>query len=120
MKVIIAGPRDLTRVGVVAAAILSLPPDWKITEVVSGGAPGVDTMGEEWATANGIPFKRFSADWDKHGKAAGPIRNAEMADYADALLAVRAGDSPGTRDMIAQATKACLKVHVFDVEARSE
>lgn len=120
MRLIIAGPRDVTDPLILGAALASVPRDWGIrpglpSEVVSGGAPGVDTMGERFAAAFGIPVKRFRADWDRHGKAAGPIRNREMAEYADALLAIRKGDSPGTRDMIAQATKRGLKVHIYDV-----
>lgn len=71
-----------------------------ITEVVSGGANGVDTLGEVWAEEHDIPFKRFPADWDSHGRAAGFIRNEKMGDYADALLAIWDGNSRGTEHMI--------------------
>lgn len=72
----------------------------KVKEVVSGGAQGVDASGEAIAELHGIPVKVFRADWKKHGKAAGPIRNAEMASYADALVAVWDGKSRGTGNMI--------------------
>lgn len=98
MKVIVAGSRDITDIEKVANAIeLS---GFQVTEVVSGTARGVDLLGENWARYKDIPVKRFPADWDKHGKAAGMIRNAQMAEYADALVAVWDGLSRGTKNMI--------------------
>lgn len=71
-----------------------------ITEIVSGCAKGADALGEQFAVENGIPLKYFPADWDTHGRAAGPIRNQQMAEYADALIAVWDGASRGTKNMI--------------------
>ncbi|GGO19340.1 SLOG family protein [Deinococcus humi] len=61
------------------------------SEVVSGGASGADRMGEAWAVSQGIPVKQFPADWGKHGRAAGPIRNVQMSLYADACLVLPGG-----------------------------
>lgn len=110
MKVIIAGSRTITKYDAVSNAI-----QWsgfEITEVVSGGAIGVDTIAERWAADKGIEVKRFDANWDLLGKAAGPVRNAEMAQYADALIAVWDGKSRGTMSMINLARKEGLQVHV--------
>lgn len=73
---------------------------WDITEVVSGTAKGVDTLGEYWARELGIPVKEFPADWNQYGKRAGILRNGDMADYADALIAIWDGKSKGTLHMI--------------------
>jgi hypothetical protein len=62
MKVIIAGDRKFTDRKVVEKAIKASK--FEITEVVSGCAPGVDTVGKEWAKDNKIPVKKFPADWD--------------------------------------------------------
>ena len=59
-------------------------------------------MGRRWAIENGIPIKEFPANWQEFGRAAGPIRNGEMADYADALIAIWDGRSRGTADMISR------------------
>ena len=60
-----------------------------ITEVVSGKEPnGVDALGERWAKEHGIPVKEFPADWNL-GLRGGPIRNGQMAKYADAVLILR-------------------------------
>lgn len=87
--------------------------------MVSGGANGVDLLGEQWACSWGIPVKQFMADWSKHGRAAGPIRNRQMAEYADALIAIWDGQSRGTKSMIRESRKAGLDVYEVHVESIS-
>lgn len=113
MRVIIAGGRNITDPQSVIDAVVAS--GFEVTEVVSGGAPGVDANGEAWARARGLPVRVFPADWDAHGNAAGPIRNRQMADYAEALIAIHDGESRGTADMIRSAETAGLKVFVFGV-----
>ena len=95
--------------------------DWEITEVVSGKARGVDTLGEWWAKSGekDIPIQSFPADWKKFKKAAGYIRNAEMAKYADALIAIWDGESRGTFNMIEEAMKNRLRIAMFYYEPRN-
>ncbi len=111
MKTIIAGGRDIYDYDVVHHAIALS--NFEITEVVSGGARGVDHLGETYARIKNIPVKVFPADWTKHGRKAGPIRNAEMAGYADALVAIWDGASKGTGNMIVQARNKGLNVFVY-------
>jgi hypothetical protein len=113
MKVIVAGSRTIVSYGEVRRAIKTSP--FHITEIVSGGAKGVDSCGETWALHESIPLKRFPADWLKYGKAAGPIRNRAMAKYADALIAVWDGLSRGTQDMILQSARMGLPVYIVPV-----
>lgn len=98
MKIIIAGSRGITSLSVLKDAIFSS--DFYIGEVVSGGAPGVDLLGEFWAAKAGVPVRRFPANWERFGRAAGMYRNAEMADYADGAIILWDGESRGTLDMI--------------------
>jgi hypothetical protein len=114
VKNIIAGSRDKVSYQDVVNAIESCP--WTITEVVCGKARGADTFGEMWAKKMGVPVKEFPADWKNLGKAAGPIRNAQMGDYADALIAVWDGESRGTKNMIDYATKKGLKIHIHIIK----
>lgn len=84
-----------------------------VTEVVSGGASGADHAGELWAEANDVPVRVFEADWDEHGRAAGPIRNSEMVDYADQVVAIWNGKSVGTSDTIAKGRSELGESNVF-------
>ena len=117
MKVIIAGSRGITDYDTVWRAIKESK--FTITEVVSGGANGVDKLGEKYAVRNDIPLKVFLADWKKKKASAGIIRNAEMAKYADALIAVWDGKSPGTKNMIEVAERKGLKVYVWKTQQSS-
>jgi hypothetical protein len=67
---------------------------------------GADRYGEVWALNKGIPVTYMRADWKTHGKAAGPIRNRQMAEYSDAVVLFPGG--AGTLSMKAQAEKAGL------------
>lgn len=122
VKVIIAGSRDVADYRVVSIAVLRAWHEWgqpEIDEVLSGAARGVDQLGERWAEQHRIPIRRFLAAWTKHGKAAGPLRNQQMADACepgvDGLVAIPSGESRGTRDMIRRAQQRCLRVYVCEV-----
>jgi len=115
MKTIIAGSRTVSLQDVLKA-LEFCPFTERITEVVSGCARGADSYGELIAEENSTPIKRFPANWKKFGKRAGPIRNQEMAEYADALIAVWDGVSSGTSDMIQRAEKNKLKVYVYKTD----
>ena len=109
MKVVVAGPRykDMeTKIifddyHLVVNAIRDS--NYKIDELVSGNAVGVDRLGETYATATNTPVKLMpitSHDWSTLGKRAGMVRNRQMAEYCDAAVIVWDGVSKGTRNMI--------------------
>jgi len=114
MKVIIAGSRDGVWPELVSTAVLRS--NFNITEVVSGTARGVDQWGEAWANEHNIPIKQFPADWNKFGKQAGIYRNCEMAEYADALIAVWNGESKGTQHMILDMKKHKKPIYIYNVK----
>lgn len=111
MKVIVAGSRE----GFVARNVFEAieESNFLITEIVSGTARGVDKDGEYYARCNKLPLKQFPANWNLYGKAAGHIRNKEMALYADALVAVWDGKSPGTKNMIETMKSLNKPVYVY-------
>lgn len=121
MRLIIAGGRTLPR-GVteqqVATIIDCFASEHEITQVVCGGASGVDDIGKWWALAKGLKIAMFPADWKTYGKSAGPIRNREMARFGDELLAIWNGTSPGTRNMIQEMTKLGKPVHSAIIGAK--
>lgn len=84
--------------------------------VVEGGCGGgADRAAREWAKANGVTNKTFRANWERHGKAAGPLRNGLMLrSYPTALVLAFPLDGNGTRDCISQAKRMGMSVHVYD------
>ena len=111
-KVIIAGSRDFADYALLCSFADQVLAGAEDIEIVSGGARGADALGERYARERGYALKVFPADWKKWGRAAGPIRNGQMADYADALIAFWDGQSSGTRDMIQKAEEKGLAVQV--------
>lgn len=122
MKTIIAGSRGIRDYDLVKKAVVQS--HFSISEIYSGGANGVDKMGEEYGRKNGIPVKVFPAKWEdfsapcsvkinkfgrKYNAMAGYNRNRKMAETAEALIAIHNG-SPGTQDMIEVARAKGLKV----------
>jgi len=110
VKLIIAGGRNYQ----LAQEDYAMLDKLHITEVISGGCSGADRCGERYAISRNLPVKKFPADWGKYGKAAGPIRNNEMAIYADAVALFPGGK--GTASMYRCATKHDIKI--FDYRRR--
>lgn len=113
MRTIIAGSRDITDQSVVDSAILES--GFSVTSVVCGEARGVDLLGKRWANKQKVPVMSFPAQWNLHGRSAGFVRNTEMAENADALIAIWDGSSRGTKMMIDIAKKKGLVVFVKTV-----
>lgn len=109
MKLIIAGSRKIqTSACFLESIIEKFRLHIYVEEIVSGGASGVDegaknltqsSMSSYFAIKIRGRYKEFPADWDAHGKAAGPIRNRQMAEYGDALLIIWDGNSRGSANM---------------------
>lgn len=118
MKVIIAGSRDFDDYEALKAGIIES--GFGITEIISGGARGADALGERYAEENSLALSIFPADWDKFGKSAGMIRNKEMADNADGLIAYWDGKSRGTKNMIDIANAKKLNVHICMFHKKQE
>ena len=111
-KIIVAGGRNFSDRGFLRYKLDQLTsciPSDRL-EIVSGGARGADSLGEEWATERGVKVTKFEAEWGRHGRKAGPIRNRQMAEYADALVAFPGGR--GTMNMIETAKGFRLDVRV--------
>lgn len=110
VRTIIAGSRTCTSMKVLHQALIQC--DWEPSVVLCGGAAGADALGQAWSARVGVPCEMYPADWKKHGRAAGPIRNLEMARKAEALIALWDGESRGTAHMIKTAQKLGLRVYV--------
>lgn len=115
-RIIIAGGRDFNNYELLKAkceSILSSKATTHRIIIVSGAAKGADSLGEKYAREKGYATESRPADWNTHGKAAGYIRNAQMADGADALIAFWDGHSRGTKHMIDTANHKGLEVRTI-------
>ena len=86
------------------------------TEVVSGGAVGVDTSAEEFARRQGLPIKRFLPEYDKYGRGAPLVRNKLIVEYADAVYAFWDGKSRGTIHTVKYAREIGKPVRIFTLK----
>jgi hypothetical protein len=124
VKLIVAGSRTINlNTTMVDELLWQFGVQDQVEEVVSGCATGMDTSGEQWVKNlhHRYPVRRvklttFPPLWETHGKAAGIIRNRQMAEYADALLLVWDGASKGSKNM--KATMIELNKPVFEVVLR--
>ena len=116
-RVILAGTRDFSDYQLLRdkcdAILSSKRQDCNII-IVSGTARGADRLGERYAKERGFQLRQFPADWLNDEKKAGPIRNAKMADNADALIAFWDGESRGTKNMIETAKRKGLVIRTID------
>ena len=115
MEMLVCGGRDYADKEKVFKVLNLLSPDdyydeindrWVIPlTIIEGGAAGADLFAKQWAEKNKVKYIEHPADWNKHGKAAGPIRNQEMLDkyHPDIVVAFKGGK--GTQDMINKALK---------------
>lgn len=106
MKIAVIGSRTITRIDF--AKIGAKPGDY----IVSGGAKGVDTLAENWAVAHGFPVLRFLPDYERYGKAAPHVRNSQIVEAADRIVAFWDGKSRGTKSTIEKAKKHGKEVYI--------
>ena len=114
MRTIIAGSRNITDYNILLSAMGKAKEVGIIpTVIISGTACGVDKMGERWGRENDIPIEKYPADWEYYGKSAGYKRNEQMAENADALIAIWDGKSRGTKHMIDIADNKGLEISIL-------
>lgn len=107
MKVAVIGSRGLT----VSDFGRYLPEN--TTEIVSGGAKGVDTSAKEYAKSNGIKLTEFLPEYTRFGRSAPLKRNITIIEYADIVLAFWDGKSRGTKFVIDNCRKLGVEVRVY-------
>lgn len=78
--------------------------------IIHGGASGADSLADQWAVVNWVRFLEFPADWQKHGRAAGPIRNQQMLDEGKPDLVIAFPGGSGTADMVRRARQQDIPV----------
>lgn len=110
--VLICGSRDWTNRAQVREMVEALPEE---AVVIHGGARGADTLAGQEARRRGLAVREFPADWQQHGKGAGPIRNQQMLNERPELVIAFSdwlGETRGTCDMVRRSVKAGVTVRV--------
>ena len=110
MRVVVTGGREFDDADFIESALVEFNTSSSITVLIHGAARGVDTICGCWAKRNDITVEPYPAQWDVHGRAAGPIRNKQMIDEGkpDVLIAFPGGR--GTANMISQCRAAGVRV----------
>jgi hypothetical protein len=106
MKILACGGRSYLNRDRVFRSLDELKPD----HVIHGGASGADSLAGIWARNRGVALTVYKADWEKHGSAAGPIRNQQMLDEGKPDLVVAFPGGKGTADMVKRAKRAGIKI----------
>ena len=116
MKVLICGSRHFYDWRLLEQTFYEFRKENNVTEIITGEAAGADSLGKQYAIYESIPYRGFPANWELHGKKAGPIRNRSMVEERpDMVLAFLAEGSKGTENMIEQATQAGVPVKVINI-----
>lgn len=106
MKIAIVGSRNL-RIDNLDKYLPS-----NTTEIVSGGAKGVDQSAREYAIGQGVRLIEFLPDYHRYGRVAPIKRNLQIVEYADAVIAFWDGESKGTKSVIEYCNKISKSVTV--------
>ena len=110
LRVLVCGGRDYQNSDIAYQALDWIKLHWGIATIIYGGASGADELGVGWAEHRCVSAELYRADWNAHGKAAGPIRNQRMIDEGRPNFVVAFPGGRGTADMINRARKARIRV----------
>lgn len=119
IRLAIVGSRDFTNYNILKVIISNIfykNDMLKIVEIVSGGAKGADSLGQQFGNENDIPVKVFLPDWDKYGKSAGFRRNQLIVGNCDVLLAFWDGKSKGTQHSINIAKELGVSTIIYNYQ----
>ena len=120
MRVLVCGGRDFADQACVYRVLDHLHARQPFAVLIEGGATGADALARQWAVDRGVPNQTFRAEWDKHGPAAGPLRNARMLAEGAPDLVVAFTGSNGTANMVRQARAAGVRVVSQDERRKAD
>ena len=114
-RLVVAGSRDINDYTRLSKELDQHLIGMSNVTIISGTAKGADQLGERYAAEHGLKIERFPADWEKYHKSAGPIRNQQMVETADAVIAFWDQESAGTKNLIECAHKANVACKIIRV-----
>src|SRR5688572_7418190 len=106
MRVLVCGGRDYDNALRVFFQLDSLRRQHDFLIVIQGGANGADKLAREWCMRRQVSFVTVEAEWETHGKAAGPMRNQKMLDLYEPEIVLAFPGGRGTADMVRRAEAA--------------
>ncbi len=110
MRVLVCGGRDYVGIDQICMTLDRIHSERPISAIVYGMGGNTDFMAAMWATCRGINRMGFAANWEAHGRAAGPIRNQEMLDRGAPDLGVSFPGGRGTADMVRRLKSAGIQL----------
>lgn len=110
MRVLVCGGRDYDDATMVCGILDGINRSTPISILIQGGASGADMIAREWCGTREVPYDNYGADWNAHGRAAGPLRNQRMIDEGKPDLVVAFPGGRGTADMVRRARMAGLDI----------
>lgn len=113
IKIAVIGSRSFDDYELLARSIKETMGRYEVATVVSGGAKGADSLAERYAAENNLQTMILKPDWKKFGRGAGVIRNKDIVENADYVLAFWDGSSKGTQNSIDHARKMNKPVKVI-------
>jgi hypothetical protein len=116
-RVVVCGGRDFQDYARLEQSLDTLLNGLPPVEIISGAAHGADLLGERYARTRGLICHRFPADWQRYGRRAGYVRNQQMVDQCDRVVAFWDGQSRGTKNTIYLATAKGIPVDIILYEA---
>jgi hypothetical protein len=114
MKVAVIGSRSFADYGLLCRTLDAIP---ELSTVVSGGAPGADSLGERYADERGLATQIHRPDWRRYGRGAGKVRNRTIVDASDLVVAFWDGSSAGTKHALDYARTRGTPVQVVRFDA---
>lgn len=110
MNVGVIGSRTFTDYGLLERTLKRI----NITKIISGYADGADKLADQYAKKFNIPIRNYLPDWSKYGLNAGFIRNTDIVNDSDLIVAFHDGISSGTADSIEKAKKQKKKILIIN------
>lgn len=113
LRVLVCGGRKFADMPLLFHTLDGLNAEHPIAVIIEGAARGADSLARLWAKARHVRVEEFPADWRRHGKMAGPLRNTQMLKEGKPDLVVAFPGDAGTMDMVDKAARA--KVRVLEI-----
>ncbi len=120
MRVLVCGGRDFDNERWMHLTLTELHRNEPFDVLIEGGALGADRIAREWAEAMSIRVETYEADWMRHGRGAGPLRNTRMLEDGQPDMVVAFPGGRGTGNMVRQARARGIRVLEFTKSIYSE